>query len=140
MKTWSYGINSLYKTASIDLQTGPWWVFALGRTAELCCDLAPSIPLPGAKKRLKDQEDIELNGGNPWTTWKEWYGDLSQLFHCFVHIPIFNFCERRIQSRNVELGYDKVKEMFYEEDKSFWEEEQALTQDLQHDPVSERGS
>ena len=123
MKTWSYGINSLYKTASIDLRAGPWWVFALERTAELCCDMVPTIPLPSAKKRLRDQEDIELNGGNPWTTWKEWYGDFSQLFHCFVHIPIFNFCERIVQSRIVELDYDKVKEMFYEEDKRFWDEE-----------------
>lgn len=96
------------------------------RTAELCCDMVPSIPLPSAKKRLKDQEDIGLNGGNPWTTWKEWYGDFSQLFHCVVHVPIFNFCERRIQSRIVELGYDKAKEMFYEEDKRFWDEEMNL--------------
>lgn len=127
MKTWSYGINSLYKTASIDLRTGPWWVFVLERTAELCCDMGPSIPLPGARKRLRDQEDIELNGGNPWTTWKEWYGDLSQLFHCFVHIPIFNFCERMVQSRIVELDYEKIKEMFYEEDKGFWDEEMNLS-------------
>ena len=73
--------------------------------------------------RVRDQKDIELNGGNPWTTWKEWYGDLSQFFHCFVHIPIFNFCERIVQSRIVELDYDKIKEMFYEEDKRFWDEE-----------------
>jgi len=126
MKTWSYGINSLYKTASVDLRTGPWLVFALERTAEFCCDILPSIPLPRAKKRLRNQEDIELNGGNPWTTWKEWYGDLSQLFHCFVHIPIFNSCERIVKTRFLELDYDKVKEMFYEEDKRFWDEERNL--------------
>ncbi|MBW1728557.1 MAG: hypothetical protein JRJ62_13500, partial [Deltaproteobacteria bacterium] len=86
----------------------------------------PPIPLPAKKKKLKDQEDIELNDGNPWTTWKEWYGDLNQLFHCFVHIPIFNFCMRIVKTRFVELDYDKVKEMFYEEDKEFWEEEMSL--------------
>ena len=123
MKTWSYGINSLYKTASIDLRTGPWCLFALERTAEFCCDIIPSIPLPNAKKRLRDQEDIELNGGNPWTTWKEWYGDLSQLFHCFVHVPIFDFCQKRIKCKFIELDYDKVKEMFYQADKRFWDEE-----------------
>ena len=126
MKTWSYGINSLYKTASIDLRTGPWWVFALERTAELCCDMIPSIPMPDAKKRLRDQVEIELNGGNPWTTWKEWYGDLSQLFHCFVHVPIFDFCQKRVKCKFIELDYDKVKEMFYQEDKRFWDEEMNL--------------
>ncbi|MFH1293076.1 MAG: hypothetical protein ABIJ44_02985 [Pseudomonadota bacterium] len=126
MNTWSYGINSLYKTASIDLRIGPWWVFALERTVELCCDMIPSIPLPDTKKRLKDQENIELNGCNSWTTWKEWYGDLSQLFHCFVHVPIFDFCQKRIKCKFIELDYDKVKEMFYQEDKRFWDEEMNL--------------
>ncbi|MEA3414828.1 MAG: hypothetical protein U9R02_01510 [Thermodesulfobacteriota bacterium] len=123
MKSWNYGINSLYKTASIDLRTGHWWLFALERVAEFCCDIAPPIPLPNAKKRLRDQEDIELNDGNSWTTWKEWYGDLSQLFHCFVHVPIFDFCQKRIKCKFIELDYDKVKEMFYQEDKKFWDEE-----------------
>jgi hypothetical protein len=98
----------------------------LERTAELCCDMIPSIPLPDAKKRLRDQEDIKLNGGNPWTTWKEWYGDLSQLFHCVVHVPIFDFCQKRIKCKFIELDYDKVKKMFYQEDKRFWDEEMNL--------------
>lgn len=93
---------------------------------EICCDMIPSIPLPDAKKRLRDQEDIELNGGNQWTTWKEWYGDFAQLFHCVVHVPIFNFCEKRIQSKVVNLDYDKAWEMFYQEDKRFWDEELNL--------------
>jgi hypothetical protein len=113
MKTWSYGINSLYRTASIDLQTGPWWAFVLERAVEWCCDLAPAIPLPKAKMKLRDPEDIELNGGHPWTTWKEWYGDLSQLFHGFVHMPVFNFCQRRIRCREEnEISYaDAVKNL-----------------------------
>jgi hypothetical protein len=104
-------------------------VFSLERAIEWCCDLAPAIPLPSVKLRLRDPEDIEMNDGLQWTTWKEWYGDLSQLFHCFVHMPVFNFCQDRIQSKMVELGYDKVKEMFYEEDKKFWDEEQELITD-----------
>jgi len=136
MKTWTYGINSLYRTASIDLQAGPWWA-ALDRAVEWCCDCAPAIPLPNVKLRRRDPEDIEMNDGHQWTTWKEWYGDLSQLFHCFVHMPVFNYCQRRIRSRIVELDYDRAKEMFYEEDKKFWDEEQKLIKD-QHDLISER--
>ena len=139
MKTWTYGINSLYKTASIDLQAGPWWAFVLERMVEWCCDCTPDIPLPNVKLRLRGPENIEMNDGHQWTTWKECYGDLSQLFHCFVHMPVFNYCQRWIRSRIVELDYDRAKEMFYEEDKKFWDEEQALIKD-QHDLISERSA
>jgi hypothetical protein len=137
VKTWTYGINSLYKTASIDLQAGPWWAFFLERMVEWCCDLVPDIPLPNVRLRLRDPEDIELNDGHQVTTWKEWYGDLSQLFHCFVHIPVFNYCQRRIRSKILELDYDRAKEMFYEEDKEFWDKEQELIKD-QNDRIFER--
>ena len=136
MKTWTYGINSLYKTASIDLRAGLWWAFVLERMVEWCCDCTPDIPLPNVKLRLRDPEDIEMNDGHQWTTLKEWYGDLSQLFHCFVHMPVFNYCQRWIRSRIVELDYDRAKEMFYEEDKKFWDEERELIKD-QPDPISE---
>lgn len=36
MKTWSYGINSYYKTATIWLEEGPWWIFLLDRIVEFC--------------------------------------------------------------------------------------------------------
>jgi hypothetical protein len=50
--------------------------------------IVSATPLPCAEKSLRDQEDTELTVGNPWTTLKEWYGDLSQLFHCLF---IFRF-------------------------------------------------
>jgi len=34
------------------------------------------------------------------------------------------------------LDYDRAKEMFYEEDKKFWDEERELIKD-QPDPISE---
>ena len=126
MKTWSYGINSLYKKASIDLQEASWWIFSLERVTEMLCDLIPPISLPMIKKRLKNSEDISMNGGNQWTTWKEWYGDLSQLFHCVVHMPIFNFCQKKTRLKSIAFDYDKVKEMFYEEDKEFWDKEMEI--------------
>lgn len=95
------------------------------------------MPLPNVRLRLRDPEDIELNDGNQETTWKEWYGDLSQLFHCLVHIPVFNYCQRRIRSNILELDYDRAKEMFYEADKEFWDKEQELIKD-QNDRIFER--
>lgn len=64
MKRWSYGINSIYKKASIYLEEAPWWIFALDRSIEFLCDLMPSIPLPNVKIRLKNREDIEFNEGS----------------------------------------------------------------------------
>jgi len=73
MRTWSYGINSIYKKASIYLEESSWWVFVLDRSIEFLCDIVPSIPLPKIKIRLKDKEDIEFNGDSEWTTWREWF-------------------------------------------------------------------
>lgn len=126
MKSWSYGINSLYKQASIYLEQAPLCVFAAERVAEFLCDLMPPIPLPNIKKRLKHRADIDINGGEEWTTWQEWYGDLSQVFHCFVHVPIFDFCQKRIKGKVLEIDYQRAKDMFYEEDKEFWDRETEM--------------
>ena len=126
MKYWTYGINSLYRTASIELQTGPWWVFALSEITESICDLMPHIPLPKIKKRLRKIEDIEINGGENWTTWRAWYGDLSQTFHCFVHMSIFDFCQNKINRKIIDIDYKKAKDIFYKEDQEFWDKERGL--------------
>ncbi len=123
MKNWSYGINSIYKKANIYLEQAPWWVFTIDRIVEFLCNLSPPIPLPKIKMRLKDREDIELNGGGNWTTLRDWYGDLSQVFHCFVHMPVFDFCQKRIKCKSTEIDYARAKRMFYEEDKKFWDKE-----------------
>ena len=123
MKSWNYGINSIYKKANIYLEEASWWVFLVDRIVEFLCDLIPPISLPKIKMRLKDREDIEFNGGSDWTTLRDWYGDLRQIFHCFVHIPVFHFCRKRIRCKPIEIDYSSAKEMFYEEDKEFWDKE-----------------
>ncbi len=85
MKTWSYGVNSIYKKVSIYLEEASWWVFVVDRVVEFLCDFMPSVPLPKIEMRLKDKEEIEFNRGSEWTTLRDWYGDLRQVFHCFVH-------------------------------------------------------
>jgi len=121
MKSWAYGINNYYKTASISLETAPWHIFAIENIAEFICDIIPPIPLPNIKFRLRDKDSIEFNQSE-WTTVREWYGDLSQLFHSVIHMPIFNFCWDRIESKYIEVDYDKLKEMFYKKDKEFFDD------------------
>ncbi len=123
MKSWSYGVNSIYKKANIYLEEAPWWIFWIDRIAEFLCDFVPPISLPRMKVRLRSREDIEFNGGDEWTTLGDWYGDLRQVFHCFVHMSIFDFCQKRIRSKSMEIEYNRARRMFYEEDKKFWDKE-----------------
>ena len=121
MKSWHYAINNYYKTANISLETAPWHIFAIERIAEIICDSMPSIPLPNIRFRLKDKDSIKFNQSE-WTTVREWYGDLSQLFHSVIHIPISDFCWDRIKTRRIEMDYEKVKEIFYAENKEFFDD------------------
>jgi len=121
MKNWSYGINNYYKTASISLETAPWHIFVIETITEFICDIIPPISLPNIKFRLRDKDSIEFNQSE-WTTVKEWYGDLKQLFHSVIHIPISNFCWDRIVKKYIEVDYDKLKEMFYKKDKEFFDD------------------
>ena len=91
--------------------------------------LSPLFPYRRSRSGSKigcSNADIDISGGGEWTTWQEWYGDLSQLFHCFVHVPIFDFCQKRTKSKLLEIDYQKAKEMFYEEDKEFWDREMEI--------------
>lgn len=121
MRNWEYGINNYYKTATVYLETAPWHIFAIRRLSEFLCDIFPPIPMPNIKIRLKDKDSIELNESE-YTTIKEWHGDFQQLFHIYIHMPIFNFCNDRIETKDIEIDYYKLKKLFYAEDKEFWDE------------------
>lgn len=121
MRNWTYGINNYHKTASIYLEIASWHIFVIRRVSEFMCDIFPAIQLPDIKFRLRDRDNIEANEGE-WTTFKEWHGDMQQLFHIYIHMPIFEFCDDRIETKYIEIDYDKCKELFYKEkDKAFWD-------------------
>jgi len=123
MRRWSYGINSFHKKATIYIEDGSFFIFAIDNFIEFICDHIPPIGLPDIKINLKNNEDIEFNDGNKQTTLRDWYGDLRELFHLFVHVPIFDYCNKRINVRSLEIEYEEVKRIFYNEDKKFWDEE-----------------
>ena len=123
MRTWGYGINSIYKTGSIQLEERSVWVHLLDNLADRICSIIPSIKLPPIRIRLFDQTSVEVfNDGKKWTTLSEWYGDLSSLFCCSVHTPISDFCYRHTKSISCEYDYKKLREKFYTRDKKFWDE------------------
>ena len=50
MRKIEYGFNSYHKTASINIDFAPFWVFALDRLIEgVCGYLVPPIPFPRIK-------------------------------------------------------------------------------------------
>ena len=132
MKKWDYGINSYHKTAQIHVDEAAWWVFALDNLIEFICDIMPSIPFPKVKLRLRDPEDIEINESE-WTTWKDWYGDLNQHFHLFVHCPVFEYCNKKMKSQSVDITYEKAREMFYDSDRKFFERAEVIGDEMRAD-------
>lgn len=120
MRRWGYGINNYHKTASIYLETAPWPIFAIEWLADFICDLIPLIPLPDIKFRLKDKHSIVFNGGE-WVTAKEWWGDTHHLFHDLIHNPIFSFCYKRTETKDISIDYEVARDFFYKEDKELFD-------------------
>lgn len=130
MRRMGYGINSYHRTASIVIEYAPVWVFWLGDIFNFLCDKIPSIPLPPIPLRLFDEISIEFNDGKKWTTLREWYGDLQGLFHSCVHDKIDNFCERRTDTKSIEVPYTKARKVFYDKDKVFWDGGEATAKEI----------
>lgn len=117
MKSWTYGINSHHRTASYELEEGPWWAFLVRWLSDRICDLVPAIPLPPLP--LRDDE------GQPSTLREQW-GDTFQWVHTAVHVPIFEWAEGKIRRHLIDASYDEVRRRHYTEDRSFFDEEDSL--------------
>ena len=137
MKRWHYGINSYYKTADVYLEEASFLIFLLEDIVAFICELIPCIPLPKIKIKLKNPEDIEINDGNRWTTLKDWHGNLNALFHLYIHMPVDHFCWKRTKTKCISIPYDKCKELFYKEDKDFWDEEIKTAKEMQNENKKE---
>ena len=124
MRKIGYGINSYHKTASIWIEYSSPLVFALKGTFDfICWYLVPPIPLPNFKITRE---------GETYTI-KEYYRNLGELFCLLVHHPILDFCYKRIESRTIDIDYDKAKEAFYDKDKKFWDENEKEAKEIEND-------
>ena len=104
MKKIEYGFNSYHKTASINVDFAPFWVFALNEIVDgVCGYLVRPIAFP----------KIKINRDSEKTTMREYYGDLQQLFHCHVHSPVFQFCYKRMDSKTIDIDYEAARKAFY---------------------------
>jgi hypothetical protein len=132
MKSWGYGANSYHKTTSVYLEEGHWWFFFIRAFGDFICEHAPSIPLPNIKFKLNDKEDVKFHGSE-WTTLKEWYGDLNQVVHLKIHEPILDFFWKKTTEINIEVPYSKLRKLFYEKDKEWWDEQEMSAKEMRRD-------
>ena len=51
-------------------------------------------------------------------------------FHLHIHDPIWQCCLRRYTQKSVELAYEKVKELFGDDDPEFFREEEKLAAEM----------
>jgi len=128
MRVWHYGANSYHKTAHIVADDAPWYIFLLDRIVECICGMIPSIPLPKIKMKL-NKEDTNFIG-HEFTTWKEWYGDTNQWFCLNVHMPVFYYCNSKKKVHIIPVDYKKLKEVFYESSKEWWDHEIKIAEEM----------
>jgi hypothetical protein len=97
--------------------------------AAVCCGLHwikfPNWP----RRKWESDDDCEY-------TPKEYWGDLGIWYHCHIFVPIFDWYYRR-QSRKewtVEVGYDRLKEIFGEKETEFFKEQDEFWAKDSDDP------
>ena len=121
MVKFSYAINSYLKTASIIVEYANPLVLALNKVITFICGyLIPAIPLPS----IKIERDCEK------TTLREYYGDLQQVFHIFVHCPVFEWCCRKTDTRFIEISYNEARGAFRDKDLKFWLKDEEIGSNL----------
>jgi len=112
-----YTINGYHKTASIVVEYANPLVFALDKIIGFMCGyLVPAIPLLPIS--------IEREGEK--TTLREYYSNLQDVFHIFVHCPVFEWCDRRVDTRFIEISYDEASKAFRDKDLKFWLESETM--------------
>lgn len=131
MKTWYISANALpqWRLGSVTVVEAPWYVhFAewLVDSGFLSCAYIPAIPFPDIWKRVWDKNDPEFST----QTLKEWYGSLDQWWHCRVCIPITEWAWNHPKRKqwHVDLGYSKLKEVFYLYDKDYFDEQEEIVE------------
>jgi len=100
MRIWSIGWNTQFKTASLHLEQGPWWLLWL--TSGVCTCWIPKIPFP-SWLYITDKEDGQRY------SWKAWYGDLSQWATCEIEMPLSGWAFKRIECHTVDIDFEKAK-------------------------------
>jgi hypothetical protein len=120
--SWNYGTNSLpqVRQGTIYLREEPWWLALAGWIIDILtygCHLFHWIKLPTFL--------FFTRHGHRYS-WREYYGDMGEIYHIYVSSPLFNWqiMHRKAKEYHIEIGYEKVKELFGERDAKLFAEQE----------------
>jgi hypothetical protein len=118
MRTWSYSLGR--GKASVWLDEVPCIVRCIEVVFDWVCDRVYG-------RDWKDRFTVRYKGG---PAFKTGFGDV---FHCYIHDPVFQWCSRRYRSRRIEVGYKELKAVLYDDDPEFWDEHERDMEDTDDD-------
>ena len=123
MTSWSYGVNPYpqWRNGVLYLREEPWWLALCGWVIGYLgygCHFLHWIKMPNWLKVVREGHEY---------TWREYYGDLGQIYHVRIFDPLFQWHYGHLKSKifRVEIGYDRVKEIFGERDAKFFANEES---------------
>jgi len=106
MRQWFIGTNDYWFTATIYLEETPWYLVIFNDLVMQICGFLGRLSIPLPKK------------------WREYYGDLGDVFHLFVCDPVSQYVWKKTEVKRISLPYFFLKERFPEEfEHSDWDEE-----------------
>jgi hypothetical protein len=121
--SWSYGVNAYpqWRKGTLYLREEPWWLALCGWFIDSVvgygCRWLHWIKMPNFLKIIR--------GGHEYT-WRAYYGDLGSIYHVHIFNPLYQWDYGHPRSKlvDIELGYDKVKQLFGEKDAKFFAEQE----------------
>ena len=124
MRDWSVSYNNYYRTGSIHLREGSWYLFFLQDFVWGLCDKIPAIPLPPVNIKIP-KDEVKYNDGKEYARLDEYYYDLHHWFHDTICLKVFNWCEGRITEYDIKPSDIKdLEEVIQKTNPKWWAEMQ----------------
>jgi hypothetical protein len=128
VKNWSFGTNCFHHSGGVLLEEAPWYIFAIREGSLWVCEHIPSIPLPRIPMKDSDGED---------TTLRDCFGELNQLWHFYVDMPLYGWADSKVKTTWVETGYDAARELFLKGNEEYFREDEEIAEELKNEEETE---
>jgi len=115
MKRWFIGYNDYWYTAGIHLEEVPMVLCFLEWIVDWISVFIPPIKFPRIKFRLRDKEDWDwTENEDGWTTLRDWFGDLRQLYDVYIYHKVFRFIDDHTKQHYFNYPYETLQREFPE--------------------------
>ena len=125
-KRWFVGFNDYHKTASIFLEEVPIGLVFLEWLSFTICDFISNcnLLLPKIKFKLRNKDYWDCTNNNDGIIdLREWYGDVSSIWHMICCIYITNLINKRSKVKIIPISFDFAKKNFLKEYNDLKEED-----------------